>query len=152
MASRRRCRSFSRLPTPRWHGARTPAWPGAARYGGVERVRHQVILDRMDTLDFDQETEDLIDAGDKVVVLVRWRGRGRARGGQGEISLAMVWTVREQAITSVEFFLDRARALEAVGRRSRSHRLAPRRGPGVRSNGWRDLASGVPCSRLCPPR
>ena len=115
MASRRRCRSFSRLPTPRWHGARTPAWPGAARYGGVERVRHQVILDRMDTLDFDQETEDLIDAGDKVVVLVRWRGRGKASGAQGEISLAMVWTVREQAITSVEFFLDRARALEAVG-------------------------------------
>jgi ketosteroid isomerase-like protein len=27
----------------------------------------------------------------------------------------MVWTVRDEAITSIEFFLDRARALEAVG-------------------------------------
>jgi hypothetical protein len=61
----------------------------------------------MATLDFDQQTEDLIDVDDKVVVLVRWVGRGKASGAQGEISMAMVWTVREQAITRVEFFLDR---------------------------------------------
>lgn len=91
-----------------------PAWPGSAAYRGVEQVRH-VILDRMGTLDFDQQTEDLIDVDDKVVVLVRWVGRGRASGAQGEISMAMVWTVRDQAVTSVEFFLDRAQALEAVG-------------------------------------
>jgi ketosteroid isomerase-like protein len=93
-----------------------PAWPGSANYRGVEQVR-QVILDRMDTLDFDQQTEDLISVDDKVVALVRWRGRGKASGAQGEISMAMVWTVREQAITRLEFYLDRARALEAVGLR-----------------------------------
>jgi ketosteroid isomerase-like protein len=93
-----------------------PAWPGSATYRGIEQVR-EVILDRMATLDFDQQTEDLIDADDKVLVLVRWVGRGRASGAQGEISMAMVWTVREQAITRVEFFLDRAQALEAVGLR-----------------------------------
>jgi ketosteroid isomerase-like protein len=93
-----------------------PAWPGSASYRGVEQVR-QVIVDRMDTLDFDQQTEDLIDVDDKVVVLVRWVGRGKASGAQGEISMAMVWTVREQAITKVEFFLDRAQALEAAGLR-----------------------------------
>ena len=93
-----------------------PAWPGSATYRGIEQVR-RVILDRMDTLDFDQQTEDLIDADDKVVVLVRWVGRGKASGAQGEISMAMVWTVREQAITRVESFLDRAQALEAVGLR-----------------------------------
>ena len=93
-----------------------PAWPGAANYRGVEQVR-QVILDRMATLDFDQETEDLIDAGDRVIVLVRWVGRGKASGAQGELSMAMVWTVRERAITSVEFFLDRAEALDAAGLR-----------------------------------
>ena len=91
-----------------------PAWPGSATYRGIEEVR-QVILDRMDTLDFEQQTEDLIDVGDKVLVLVRWVGRGQASGAQGEISMAMVWTIREQAVTSIEFFLDRARALEAVG-------------------------------------
>ena len=91
-----------------------PAWPGSATYRGVEQVR-QVIVDRMDTLDFDQQTEDLIPVDDKVVALVRWRGRGKASGAQGEISLAIVWTVRERAITRLEFFLDRAEALEAVG-------------------------------------
>lgn len=91
-----------------------PAWPGAASYRGVEQVR-EVILDRMDTLDFDQETEDLIDVDDKVLVLVRWTGRGRASGAQGEMSMAMVWTVRERAVTRLEFFIDRAEALEAVG-------------------------------------
>jgi len=93
-----------------------PAWPGSATYRGVEQVR-QVILDRMATLDFDQQTEDLIDVDDKVVVLVRWVGRGKASGAQGEISMAMVWTVQEQAITSIEFFLDRAQAVEAAGLR-----------------------------------
>ena len=93
-----------------------PAWPGSATYRGIEQVR-EVIADRMGTLDFDQETEDLIDVNDKVVVLVRWFGRGKASGAQGEISMAMVWTVRERAITRLDFFLDRAEALEAVGLR-----------------------------------
>src|SRR5215204_7801415 len=35
-----------------------PAWPDSATYRGVDQVR-QVIRDRMDTLDFDQQTEDL---------------------------------------------------------------------------------------------
>jgi len=93
-----------------------PAWPGAATYRGIEEVR-QLILDRMSTLDLEQQTEDLIGVDDKVVVLVRWVGRGKASGAQGEISMAMLWTLREQAITRIEFFLDRAQALEAVGLR-----------------------------------
>jgi ketosteroid isomerase-like protein len=91
-----------------------PAWPGSSSYRGVEQVR-QVILDRMDTLDFDQQTDDLIGVDDKVVALVRWVGRGKTSGAQGEMSMAMVWTIRDQAITRIEFFLDRAQALEAVG-------------------------------------
>jgi ketosteroid isomerase-like protein len=55
----------------------------------------------MDTLDFSQQTEDLIDVDDKVVV--------------SEISMAMLWTLREQAITRIEFFFDRDQALEAAG-------------------------------------
>ena len=93
-----------------------PAWPGSATYRGVEQVR-LVLLDRMDTLDFDQRTDDLIAVDDKVVALVRWVGRGKTSGAQGEISMAIVWTVREQAITKLEFFLDRDEALEAAGLR-----------------------------------
>ena len=90
-----------------------PAWPGFAVYRGVGQVR-KVIQDRMDTLDFDQQTEELIGAGDKVLVLVRWVGRGRTSGAQGEISMAMVWTIRDRLITKLEFFLDRDEARAAV--------------------------------------
>ena len=90
-----------------------PAWPGSADYRGLEQVR-EVIRDRMDTLDFDQQTEDLIDVGDKVVALVRWIGRGKASGAQGEMSMAMVWTIRDERIARLEFFLDRAEALAAA--------------------------------------
>src|SRR5262245_9010679 len=93
-----------------------PAWPGSATYRGVEQVR-RLILDRMDTLDFAQQTEDVIDVDDKVVTHVRWVGRGKASGAQGELSMTMVWTLRDQAITRLEFFLDRAAALEAAGLR-----------------------------------
>jgi ketosteroid isomerase-like protein len=91
-----------------------PAWPGSANYRGIEEIR-QVILDRMDALDFEQRTEDLIPVDDRVVALVRWRGRGRTSGAEAEIPMAIVWTVREQAITRIEFFLDRAKALVATG-------------------------------------
>jgi ketosteroid isomerase-like protein len=91
-----------------------PAWPDSSDYRGIDEVR-RVILDRMDTLDFDQHTEDLISVGDKVVAMVRWSGRGRASGAQGEMSMAMVWTIRDQAVTKLEFFLDRAEALAAAG-------------------------------------
>jgi hypothetical protein len=36
------------------------------------------------------DTEDLISVDDKVVPLVRWRGRGKASGAHGKISMAMV--------------------------------------------------------------
>lgn len=91
-----------------------PAWPGASSYRGIDQVR-RVILDRMETLDFDQQTEELIPVDDRVVALVRWRGRGRASGAQGEMSMAMVWTMRDEAVTKLEFFLDRAEALAAAG-------------------------------------
>jgi len=45
-----------------------PAWPGSAVYRVIEQVR-QVILDRMSTLDFDQQTEDLIHMDNEVLVV-----------------------------------------------------------------------------------
>jgi uncharacterized protein len=91
-----------------------PSWPGAGTYRGLEQIR-RLVVDRLDSFDFDQQTEALIHVDDKVVALVHWRGRGRASGAQGERPLAIVWTLRERAITKVEFYLDRSEALEAVG-------------------------------------
>jgi ketosteroid isomerase-like protein len=59
------------------------------------------------------EIEQAIDCGDRVVILPSdFGGRGshevRAIGGA-------VWTVRDERIVRVEFYLDRAEALAAVG-------------------------------------
>jgi uncharacterized protein len=91
-----------------------PLWPGAGTYRGLEQVR-TLVADRLDSFDFDQQTEALIHADDKVVAFVHWRGRGRASGAHSEMQLAIVWTLHERAITKVEFYLDRSEALEAVG-------------------------------------
>ena len=91
-----------------------PSWPGAGTYRGLERVRG-LVVDRLDSFDFAQDTEALIHVDDKVVALVQWRGRGRASGAQSGMQLAIVWTLRQRAITKVEFYIDRPEALEAVG-------------------------------------
>jgi ketosteroid isomerase-like protein len=61
------------------------------------------------------ETEEVIDLGDRVLVLVR--AFGRLEGSQGEVenTSASLWTVRDRKIARVEFYVDRTEALKAVG-------------------------------------
>jgi ketosteroid isomerase-like protein len=63
------------------------------------------------------EIEDVIDAGDDVLVLAR--DYGRRAGGTAEVSVvgAAVWTVRDGKITRARFYLTRQDALTAVGLR-----------------------------------
>jgi ketosteroid isomerase-like protein len=63
------------------------------------------------------EPEELMEAGDSVVALLRSGGRGRGSGVEVERRTAMVWTVREGRATAVRFFRDRNEALEAMGLR-----------------------------------
>ena len=61
------------------------------------------------------ETEDVIDLGDRVLVLVH--AFGRLEGSQGEVenTSASLWTVRDRKIARVEFYVDHTEALKAVG-------------------------------------
>ena len=61
------------------------------------------------------EIEDAIDAGDKVVVLVRDYGLRAEETNEVMLTSAAVSTVREAKITCIEFCADRATALRAVG-------------------------------------
>ena len=59
--------------------------------------------------------EEVIDAGDKVVMAVRYRGRGRASGVEVNDQLFEVHTFRDgQCVRKVDF-QERAAALEAAG-------------------------------------
>ena len=62
------------------------------------------------------EPKELIDAGDKVLGLVRVSGRGKASGVEVEAYVWTVWTVRDgKAVQLTYFGDDRAAALEAAG-------------------------------------
>jgi ketosteroid isomerase-like protein len=59
--------------------------------------------------------ERLTDAGDQVVIIAEWRGRGKASGVYTTWRYGAVWTVRDGKVTSIVSYTDPAEALEAVG-------------------------------------
>ena len=65
--------------------------------------------------DYRFEVEDLIDAGDTVVLLYHQVGRAKESGVEVEERAAWVYTIRERKITRVEMFQDRESALSAAG-------------------------------------
>jgi ketosteroid isomerase-like protein len=62
------------------------------------------------------EIEELIDAGDKVLALIRFGGRGKMSGAAVEALVWNVWTFRNGTPVEWTYFgEDRAAALKAVG-------------------------------------
>ena len=65
--------------------------------------------------EFHAEPEELIDAGDHVVVVVYQRGRGKASGVEVERRVGQVWTVANGSAVRWQIFNDREEALSTVG-------------------------------------
>jgi ketosteroid isomerase-like protein len=59
--------------------------------------------------------ERIIDAGDQVVVICEWRGRGKVSGVFTKWPYGAVWTLRDRKVTSIISYTDPAKALEAAG-------------------------------------
>jgi ketosteroid isomerase-like protein len=77
-----------------------------------DRMRHAVYEEGR----FRLEPNELIDAGDNVLVLIR--SSGRAKSGAGEVSghIWGVWTFRDgKPVRWTDFGFDRSEAFEAVG-------------------------------------
>jgi ketosteroid isomerase-like protein len=104
-------------PEIEWHVSRIRGFDDFdAVYVGPKGVRDffRTWLDAWESISFD--FEELIDADDKVVVILTQRMRGRKSGVEIEWkAYAQVWTVREAKLSRMEFFPTRAEALEAVG-------------------------------------
>src|SRR5690242_19081325 len=85
---------------------------------GIRAVRRQVEGWFEAFPDFRAETEEYIDACDRVVCATHWRGTGAASGLPYHQVAAEVFTVREGKIVRAELgFADKASALKAVGLR-----------------------------------
>src|SRR3954453_12826567 len=93
--------------------------PGA-RHGegtlrGVEAMQRswREFLSAWD--DFKAEPEEIIDAGEQVLVLARLGGRGSGSGAPAEgLRGACLFTLREGKVVRLALYTDRAEALEAV--------------------------------------
>ena len=64
-----------------------------------------------------QVAERLIDAGEQVVAISEWRGRGKTSGVLTTWRYGAVWTLRDGKVISLVSYTDPAEALEAVGLR-----------------------------------
>jgi ketosteroid isomerase-like protein len=64
---------------------------------------------------FEDDCEELIDAGQHVISVVTRRGRGRASGAETTARRGGVWTLREGKIVRVVWFPSPEEALEAAG-------------------------------------
>jgi ketosteroid isomerase-like protein len=88
----------------------------AGTYRGHEGLRAFDRELRQAFEDFETNCEELIDAGERVVSVSRYRARGRRSGLEidGPIQFG-IWTIRDGKITRVEWFDSREEAIEAAG-------------------------------------
>jgi uncharacterized protein len=101
--------------------------PEASTYRGREAIRAFLESFLESWNEFKQETERLVDVGDRVAVLLLSTARGRGSGIEVERRYAHLWTMRNGKGTRVEAYADQEAALAALGpaRASESARQDP---------------------------
>jgi ketosteroid isomerase-like protein len=97
-------------------------WGWSDEFPGLEGVGPDPV-DRSDRLrqwlsgwtDWRCEAERYIAHEDRVVVLARYRGRGKTSGATVDTIGAHVWTLRDGEVVRLEIFSSREKALESAG-------------------------------------
>jgi ketosteroid isomerase-like protein len=93
-----------------------PAWRGGgATYAGIEGFREMWLDWLQPWVTYHVQVEEMIELGERVVVLVRDRGRRRGMDVDVELISGSVWTFRDGKIARVEFHANREELREATG-------------------------------------
>jgi ketosteroid isomerase-like protein len=93
-----------------------PEIPGAGTYIGTEAVAgytREYLLGAW--ADFTMEAEEILGAGDSVLVGVRQHGVGRTSGAPTKLRYFTVWSFRGGKVIRIESFRERTEALETLG-------------------------------------
>ena len=89
--------------------------PGARSYRGPEGV-HAAIESWFETWEWmEVEIADIVDAGDRVLVILDQRAKGSGSGAEVEIRSHNVYTFRDGKVVRIQLFIDPEPALEAAG-------------------------------------
>ena len=83
-------------------------------YKGAQELR-ALAADLWETLDYVPVTEEIVDAGERVLMVLRGSGRGTRSGVPVTQRVAVLWTFAGERIVRGQSFTSRAEALEAVG-------------------------------------
>jgi ketosteroid isomerase-like protein len=80
---------------------------------------HDFVKERFEEAwdEITDELEELIDAGEQVISVVRSGGRGRMSGAKVSRTHAGVWTLHDRKVVQVQWFATRDDALDAAGLR-----------------------------------
>lgn len=98
-----------------WDMSHFHGWPEQQLYEGAEEAGGFLAEWTAAWDDWELNVDALREVGDKVLALVRQRGRSKTTGAPVEMSFAMVWTIRDGKQARMEMYSDPAEALQAVG-------------------------------------
>lgn len=89
--------------------------PQAGVYEGHDGVERFFVDWLVTWDDLVLEPLEYIDAGDSVIAIFRWRGRGRRSGAETAVTMFAVYDVKDGRITRFRQYETRAEALAAAG-------------------------------------
>src|SRR5439155_892043 len=95
-----------------WESPELPGELAGKGYGNLVRA-NETLLDSFEEISI--ESERFIDLGERILVFVRFRVKGKGSGVQVDAPLAYLLTLRDGKVTEWGLFGDRRKALEAVG-------------------------------------
>jgi ketosteroid isomerase-like protein len=98
-----------------WDMSTFRGWPEHQTYAGLEGAREFMANWLEAWEDWEFEVEELLDAGESVVAVVRQRGRSRATGLPVDMHFAMVWTFRDGKQIRMRMYASPDEALTAAG-------------------------------------
>jgi ketosteroid isomerase-like protein len=98
-----------------WDMSTFRSWPEQQTYDGIGGAMKFLADWAGFWDDWQLEVEDLRDAGDKVVAIVRQRGRSKATGLPVDMHFAQVWTFRDGKQLRMEMYATPEEALRAAG-------------------------------------
>jgi len=99
-----------------WTMPDTLPWGGTRH--GHDGVRAVVSVSQDHLAGRWADPDDFLDAGDRVVVLGRMRGRGRTSGREYEVGFVHVWTMTDGMASRLHAYFDTAPIMATLGEAS----------------------------------